>query len=213
MKNQHSPKQTRLTALEGGRKEDPFAESFGLDLEGAIVHRKDGSFDSKASGAKLLDSLHTGPIDVIAHRLAWWIYTTDRSGWVRTSRMIGWVYDLLCAYVPGFDEMYYRVLRAKTPLDWARINKMPAAQFTLRLGYSLTDKPSFIARTIKSRHALHVLPELRELVAHLRNDDNRTCAYGPRPTSRLTPCVGSAQRESYFVHPRFVSGCVEPTEC
>ena len=176
MKEQHTPKPTRLTAIEGFHKDDSFAESYGLDLDGSIVHRKDGSFDSKASGAKLLDSLHTGPIEVIAHRLAWWIYTTDRSGWAQTSMAIGWIYDRLCAQVPGFDDMYYQVLRAKAPLDWARINKMRSAQLTVRLRYRLNDKPSFIARTIKSRHTLHVPLQLRELVAQLRNGDTRTGA-------------------------------------
>ena len=72
--------------------------------------------------------------------------------------------------MPGLDEPYYLTLRAKTSLDWARINRLPAVMFATRLGYSLKDKPSFIARTIKSRHKLELSPELRELVDLVKNE-------------------------------------------
>lgn len=170
MEKNAPPNQPRLVGIAGGFKVGPFADTDGLDLDGSLVHRPDGTFDSRASGKKLLRSMHKGPIDRLSHYISWWIHSTNTSGFVRTSMLIGKCYDILCARVRGFDEAYYQIVRAKTPLDWARIRRMPVVVFTTRLGYSLEDKPSFIARTIKRRHKLELPPEIRELVDLVRNE-------------------------------------------
>lgn len=170
MEKNELPNQPRLVGIAGGFKEGAFADTAGLDLDGAMVHRPDGTFDSKASGKKLLQSMHKRPIDRFNHRICRLIHETNTRGFVRTSLFLGCIYDYLCARVQGLDDLYYQVLRAKTPLDWARINKMPVAIFVLRLGYNLTDKPAYKVRTLKSRHKLELPKELRELVDLVKNE-------------------------------------------
>ena len=148
----------------------PFRESFGLDPDGTLIYREDGSFESKGSATALIDGIRNTPAKRAAGRIAGWITSTDKRGLRKTSLLIGACYDFLCAHVKGFDEAYYLIVRAKTPMDWARINKMMVVQFTLRNGYRLTDKPSFIVRTLKRRWTLEISPEIRELIDLVKNE-------------------------------------------
>lgn len=170
MENQDTPKSTRLTAIGGGCKEYPFRESFGLDPDGTLIYREDGSFESKGSATALIDGIRNTPAKRAAGRIAGWITSTHKRDLRKTSLLIGGRYDHLCAHVKGFDEAYYLNVRANTPMDLARINRMMVVQFTLRRGYSLTDKPSLIVRTLKSRWKLEMSPELRELIDLVKND-------------------------------------------
>ena len=164
MEKNELPNQPRLVGIAGGFKEGPFAETGGLDFDGTEVRRANGSVDYVASNKKLMRSMTNTPIKRIGAQIAALIVATDKRGFLRTSALVGRVYDFLCAHVKGLDDSYYLIVRAKTPMDWARINRMPVMVFCTGLGYSLTDTPSFKVRTLKSRWKLDLSPEIRELV-------------------------------------------------
>ena len=164
MEKNELPNQPRLVGINGGLQESPFAETGGLDFDGTEVRRTNGSIDYEASNKKLMRSMTSTPLKRIGAHIAGLIVATDRRGFVRTSVLVGRFYDYLCARVKGFDDSYYLIVRAKTPIDWARINRMPVMVFCAGLGYSLTDTPSFKVRTLKSRWKLELPPETRELV-------------------------------------------------
>ena len=164
MEKNELPNQARLVGIAGGFTEDRFAETGGLDFDGTEVRHANGSINYEASNKKLMRSIRNTPIKRIAASMAGLIIATDKRGFVRTSAFVGHAYDFLCERVKGFDDAYYMILRAKTPMDWARINRMPVIVFCTRLGYSLHDKPSFKVRTLKSRWKVELPAEIRELV-------------------------------------------------
>ena len=164
MEKNELPNRPRLVGINGDFKEDPFAETGGLDFDGTEVRHTNGSIDYEASNKKLMRSIRNTRTKRIATRMAGLIVATDKRGFVRTSSFVGRAYDFLCARVKGFDDAYYSILRAKTPMDWARINRMPVIVFCATLGYSLHDKPSLKVRTLKSRWKVELPAEIRELV-------------------------------------------------